>query len=152
MSLESLVIGLTLLIIVALWAGAPLLGRRRARVDSADLTHKQAERLQVHYERLLTNLRDLEEDNATGKVQPEDYQSERERLVARGVQILMALDQHQAGQPAVVTTRSAARPASADSADVDADIDQEIEAAVAAYRQKAQQAQRTQASDKVKTA
>lgn len=144
MSLESLVIGLTLLIIVGLWAGAPLLGRRRARSADADLAHRQAERLQVHYERLLTNLRDLEEDYATGKVQPADYQSERERLVARGVQILMALDQHQAGMPAVVPARTSAQPASADNADIDADIDQEIEAAVAAYRQRT--------GDKVKTA
>ncbi|MCC7209081.1 MAG: hypothetical protein IT323_17350 [Anaerolineae bacterium] len=143
MSLESLVIGLTLLIIVGLWAGAPLLGRRRARLNPTDLTHKQAERLQVHYERLLTNLRDLEEDYATGKVQPEDYRAERERLVARGVQILMALDQHQAGLAPVVTTQTSGHAASAASADIDADIDQEIEAAIAAYRQRA--------GDKVKT-
>jgi hypothetical protein len=142
MSTESLVIGLTILLVAGLWVGAPLLNRRRLRQGDADVAHRQAERLQVHYDRLLTNLRDLDEDFATGKVQPGDYQAERERLVARGIQILMALDEHQ-----VVSARPAASSAqtvSADSADVDADIDQEIEAAVAAYRQRT--------GDKIKTA
>lgn len=131
MSLESLVVSLTILIVAVLWIGAPLLNRRRVRQRDPEVGHKQTERLQVHYDRLLGNLRDLDEDFATGKIRESDYHSEREALVVRGVQILMALDHHQA----TATGASAAR---SDSADVDAEIDQEIEAAVAAYRQRAQ--------------
>ncbi len=121
MSVEGLVVIITLLIVVGLWVGAPLLSRkpRRVQINSA----AQRDRLLTHYERLLTNIRDLDEDFATGKIQPADYQQERERWVQNGVQILMALD----------NLNGAARPA-ADGAGIDEAVDAEIEAAVAAYR------------------
>lgn len=92
MSLEGLVVSLTILVIVGLWVAAPLVNRRlqQARADSdSQLRH---ERLLAQYDRLLASLRDLEEDNATGKFQPDDYMPEREQLIQRGVQLLAMMD------------------------------------------------------------
>ncbi len=124
MSPEGLVIALALLIIVGLWIAAPLLRRESPRLSDDSLAQKQRERLLLYYERVLTNIRDLEEDHATGKMQTAEYEVEREEWVQRGIQILKALDSLRAV------------PAAADEAGVEAAIDDEIEAAIAAYRSK----------------
>jgi hypothetical protein len=124
MSPEGLVIALALLIIVGLCIGAPLLRRESPRLSDDALAQKQRDRLLAYYERVLTNIRDLEEDHATGKLQTTEYEVEREAWVQRGIQILKALDNIQA------------IPAAADEAAVEETIDDEIEAAIAAYRSK----------------
>ena len=126
MSLEALVITLTILAIATLWIGAPLLNQK---VDNLkrDAKRKQHDRLLVHYERLLNNLRDLEEDFATGKIASEDYEADREALVGRGIQILAALDNHHASASNTSYTHAAA---------VDESVDKTIEEAVQAYRRK----------------
>ena len=124
MSPEGLVIALALLIFVGLWIGAPLLRRESPRLSDDALAQKQRERLLVYYERVLTNIRDLEEDHATGKIRTTAYEDEREEWVQRGIQILKALDSTQA------------IPTAADEAAVEETIDDEIEAAIAAYRSK----------------
>ncbi len=134
MSAEGLVLTLTILVVAALWVAAPLLRGRSGEERLTGLSQKQHDRLSMHYERILTNIRDLDEDFATGKIQQEDYEPEREKWVQRGIQILMALDEHdlEGGKatPAPAATTNAA--------DVDEAVDNEIEAAIAAYRNKAQ--------------
>lgn len=126
MTLEALVVSLTILAIAALWISAPLFNQK---VDNLkrDAKRKQHERLLVHYERLLNNLRDLEEDFATGKIASEDYEADREALVGRGIQILAALDNHHAS----ITNKPYANAAA-----VDESVDNTIEEAVQAYRRK----------------
>jgi hypothetical protein len=126
MSLEALIVVLTLLIITGLWIAAPFFDRRSARQNAAS-TQKQRDRLLLHYERALGNIRDLDEDYATGKIQQDGYVFEREQWVQRGIQILMALDE----------VDSTAEPAHASTADVERSIDNRIEAAVRAHRQQA---------------
>lgn len=126
MSIEGLIIALALLILVALWVSAPLLRRGSPRLSDDALMHKQQERLLVYYERVLTNIRDLDEDHATGKMRTADYDVEREQWVQRGIEILKALDS--------VGVRVV--PAPKDEAAVEEAIDDEIEAAIAAYRGK----------------
>ncbi len=121
MSLEGLVITLTLLVIVGLWNAAPLLQSRR-KGDAAST--QQRDRLLAHYERVLTNIRDLDEDEATGKIQSEAYAGEREQLGLRGIQILMALDALGGKTPVQAENE----------AEVERSVDHQIEAAVAAYR------------------
>ena len=41
----------------------------------------------------LTNIRDLDEDFSTGKINEEDYRTEREVWARRGIRLLRALDQ-----------------------------------------------------------
>jgi hypothetical protein len=124
MSVEGLVVVITVLIVAGLWITAPLLGRKAQRSSASSAAQRQRDRLLYHYERLLTNIRDLDEDFATGKIQPADYEQERERRVQDGLQILMALD----------NLDGAAAQSAVDGAAVDETVDAAIEAAVAAYR------------------
>ncbi len=130
MSLEGLVVSVTLLVIAVLWIAAPLLSRRLVRSD--DAAQKQRDRLLTSYERVLNNLRDLDEDFATGKLVAEDHDLEREQLVQRGIRILMELDK-------LDTASTHAERASAPSTGkANQSVDQSIEEAVAAYRRKIQ--------------
>ncbi len=124
MSIEGLVVALALLIVVGLWVGAPLLRRESPHFSGDELLQKKNARLLAYYERVLTNIRDLDEDHATGKLNTPDYEAEREQWVLRGVEILKALDSLYEVSPA---TNEAA---------VEETIDDEIEAAIAAYRDK----------------
>lgn len=134
-SVEGLILTFTILAVAVLWGAAPLLRARAGGDKLNSAAQKQHDRLSAHYERALTNIRDLDEDFATGKIQQEDYEPEREKWVQRGIQILMALDEQD-----LLGAKAASAPSvRADaSSDVDEAIDNEIEAAIAAYRNKAQ--------------
>ena len=125
MSVEGLMAASVLLAIVALIVVAPLLRRDSDHADDARL-QKQRERLLVYYERVLTKIRDLDEDHATGKMLDVDYGQEREEWVQRGIHVLRALDNLHAQNiiPEAIT----------DDAAVDEAIDDAIEAAIKAYR------------------
>lgn len=129
MSPEGLLIGVAIVVLCGIFILEPLLRHREAEfhTDTA-LTERQRERLLIYYERILTNIRDLDEDHATGKMPAENYAQEREAWVQRGVQVLRALDSL-AGQ-------SALAPTDVNDAAIDRAIDNAIEAAVAAYREK----------------
>ncbi len=77
------------------------------------------------YERVLTNIRDLDEDFSTGKMGENDYEAERETWVQRGIQVLKTFDGMQ--EQVVLTSE-------VDHQTLDRSIDDEIEAAIAAYR------------------
>jgi hypothetical protein len=127
MSTEGLLFSGIIILAALAWIGLPLLGRERGRAHEA-LIQKQRDRLLIHYERVLTNIRDLDEDHATGKMADDDHQTEREIWVRRGIEALKALDELNADHPL------AARD---DEADIDRAIEDTIEQAVAAYRTKA---------------
>ncbi len=124
MSMEGVLIALVLVAGTALWIASPLLhARRPASADTQ--AQKRRERLAVYYERVITNLRDLDEDFATGKIAEGDYQTEREVWMQRGIQALKALDG--------VETEIIAVAAETDD-HIDQQIDEAIETAIAAYR------------------
>ncbi len=126
MSLGGIVFFLVALALTALVVVAPLL-RRTSSANAADIRlQKQQERLLVYYERVLTNVRDLDEDHATGKMPDTDYNDERELWVQRGVQVLRALDS--------LDDHSIIPEAVHDEAAIDEAIDQAIESAIADYR------------------
>ncbi len=129
MSPEGIIIGLLFLVGVIAFVAAPLLGRKAQPTTDNTLLTKQRERLLLVYERILTNIRDLDEDHSTGKMQTADYESERESWVQRGIQALKAMDELDA-QHALTDT--------VDEGEIDRVIDTQIEAAVARYRAKAQ--------------
>jgi hypothetical protein len=121
----GLLVFVLLLAGVALLIGTPLLRPRPA--PSADIRREhQRDRLLFYYERVLTNLRDLEEDHATGKISDADYEADREIWMLRGVESLKAVDSLQEG--------SLIPQDGGDTATIDEAIDAAIESAVAAYR------------------
>ncbi|MDX2139921.1 MAG: hypothetical protein SF123_17680 [Chloroflexota bacterium] len=127
MSIEGLIIGFILVSIVVVIVAAPLLGREgRFDAQAAQLA-RQRERAHVYYERVLRNLRDLDEDHALGKLDDDAYEADRALWAERGVQVLKALDQLSAG--------TMIAPPSADDAAIDRSLDDAVEAAVRAYRQ-----------------
>jgi hypothetical protein len=90
MSIAGLVIALVLLVGAALYVFLPLLNRQY--ISEAAFVDRQRERALAYYERVLTNIRDLDDDHATGKISEDEYQVERERWMQRGIQVLKLLD------------------------------------------------------------
>ena len=88
MDIGSLLLGLALLVVVVFIAGRPLLEQAGQREQPAT----PAEQLINSRERVLVQLRDLDFDDATGKINAEDYAAQRAKLVAEGVAILKQLD------------------------------------------------------------
>ena len=123
MSIPGLLISLLLALIAIAIVAHPLLSAARRGRDADAADRIQRERVANYYERVLTNIRDLDEDLATGKISAADHGREREVWVARGLGLLRLQDQLDAQPP------SAGAPASSQA------IDRAIEAAVAAYRE-----------------
>ena len=128
MSIAGSVFGLIILLVTLVVIGAPLFRRQTIRVGDDALLQKQRERLLLIYERVLTNIRDLDEDHTTGKMQTADYETEREIWVQRGIQVLKAMDRLDEQQ--IITD-------AVDDEGIDQAIDDEIEQAIAAFRAKA---------------
>jgi len=130
MSTEGLLIAIVLAAVSLGWVVMPLVRNVSSRSRADETFAKRRERLLIYYERVITNIRDLDEDRATGKIAEAEYATEREDWVQRGIQVLKALDALDEETPAV------AAPALVDEAAIDRDIDDAIEAAIAARRGK----------------
>lgn len=128
MSLSGILVGLVLALIVVVIVAAPLLSRRaEPPVEGDRVSDRQRERFRLYYERVLRNLRDLDEDQALGKIEPELYERDRAMWVERGVQALKALD------------TLSQRERLAQTPDEDAAIDRAIEDAVEDAARRAKQ-------------
>lgn len=132
MSIEGLLVALILSAGVLLIIGIPLLRDTRGADPDAALREKQRERLLVYYERVLRNVRDLDEDHALGKLDDAEYQHERELWAQRGVQALKALDALNDQKP---PTAHGLKRTAPDDAAVDHAIDEAIETAVRRARE-----------------
>lgn len=122
MSVPGLLLSLLLAAIAIIIVAKPLLRGRGARLAGDDPAQREA-RLRVSYERVLTNILDLDEDLATGKISQGDHHAEREIWLQRGIQLLRALDGMDGADPSPGQLRE------------EVDLDQAIEAAVAAHRE-----------------
>lgn len=119
MSIPGLLISLLLALIAIAIVAHPLLGAARRSLDVGSSQSDQRQRVGNYYERVLINIRDLDEDLATDKISEADHGREREVWVARGITLLRLRDQLDAQR---------------DPTDIAAELDATIEAAVAAYR------------------
>ena len=123
MSILGLSISIILALITLIIVVYPLVRQASARVTSDSAIQQQRERAQAYYDRVLTNIRDLDEDFSTDKINEADHQAERDVWVHRGIRLLRVLDQ-------LDTQHSLT-----DSPAVDiASIDDAIEEAIKAYR------------------
>jgi hypothetical protein len=116
MDLGSVFLGLGLALVVATILARPLLegGTSQAIGQDSRLSALQAER-----DRVLTRLQELDMDAAMGKVMQEDFERERSMLMQRGADVLREIDAYN-------TFETAAGPGE--------DLDEKIEAAIAAVR------------------
>ena len=122
MSIPGLLIALLLSLVALAMVARPLLRpARQRRVDGSSL-RLESERVQTYYERALTNIRDLDEDFATGKIGEDDYREEREVWAQRGIRLLRAQDRLEREGSPLAAGEDSER------------IDRAIEEAVAAYR------------------
>lgn len=86
MDIGSLLLALALFILVAAFVARPLMDKRRRSNGSAP-----ADELVARREAVLIELRDLDFDHSTGKVNDDDYAAQRARLVANGTEVLRQL-------------------------------------------------------------
>jgi hypothetical protein len=122
MSINGLVISIALTLVVLAYVLLPVIWRHR-RTES-EFISKQRERALAYYERVLKNVRDLDDDYTTGKIDEAEYQTERDVWMNRGVHLLKMLDELDEEHNIVADT----------SAD-DADIDEAIEVAIRQARE-----------------
>lgn len=89
MSLAGLLAALVLTLLALIVVAHPLLRRQ----ESIDARHSSPSDLDTSYQRVLINIRDLDEDFATGKLDTRSYDEERESWVARGIELLRQIDE-----------------------------------------------------------
>lgn len=123
MSIAGLLISLMLAAVAAAIVARPLLQSRRGHSVGVDGRQQQLARQRTYYERILTNIRDLDEDFSTGKIGALEYQGQREAWAQRGIQALGRLDELERQQAATCESLGAEG------------IDEAIESAVTAYRE-----------------
>ncbi|NTU64110.1 MAG: zinc ribbon domain-containing protein [Chloroflexi bacterium] len=145
MEIPAIFIGLVILAAIAFYVSRPLVqSRRAAKSDGVDTLSLGTQR-----ESLYTQIKELDLDHATGKVNEEDYVRLRADLVAQATVVLRQID----GAELPVAPQPAARPmliaTSAGADDLEAQIaarrktrstpapqaaDSDVEAAIAARR------------------
>lgn len=114
-SLGSILLGLALLFLIALYVSRPFLqGRLRADAEMSD-----REALLAQKDALLEQIRLLDFEHETGKMPDGEYRRQRDQLVQQAAAILKQLD---ALEPAQATNGAPSR------------VEQEIEAAIASAR------------------
>ncbi len=105
MSVPGLLVALLLAAIaIAVVARPLLLPARQERLEEIQ-SRRQRDRLRESYERVLTNIRDLDEDQATGKANDADYRAEREVLLRRGIELLRLQDELERERSAMLSAR-----------------------------------------------
>ena len=123
MSIAGLAIALFLVLVALIAVAYPFWRPAGVKVEADANLRRQRERVRRYYERVLVNIRDLDEDYLTEKLSEADFQAEREVWVNRGVRLLKVQDNLDAQHSLV------------DDGAVDAEeIDKAIETAVRAYR------------------
>ncbi len=134
MSTEGIIAALVMVVIGLAWLALPLL-RRKSSLNTQELARqKERAALLTTYERTLASIRDLDEDHLTGKLAQADYELERAHWAEQGVAILQELEKYGVKKPAK-HSKADGRQKSVPTtqADPDAQLDDAIEQAIAAY-------------------
>jgi len=130
MSSEGLLIALVLFAASAAWVVFPLLRQDDKILSPAQLLlKKQHDKLTTRYSQVLSAIQDMDEDHLTGKINSDNYESERQIWAQRGVEVLKQLDQLEKSSPGL---KSKIRREPQKAATVD-NIDDAIESAVSDY-------------------
>ena len=123
MQIIAILIGLVLLAAIAFYVSRPIVQQRRGGADATVMASLEAQRDAVY-----SQIRELDMDHATGKMNDEDYRQARADLVAQAATLLKQIDGVLAAPIAPASTAAATLPAAAESAGDD------VEALIAARR------------------
>lgn len=124
MDIGSLLLALALLILVAAFVARPLIDKRGHSNGPAP-----ADELVARREAVLIELRDLDFDHGTGKVNDDDYAAQRARFVANGAEVLRQLAALKPPSPA------RAGESGSDGSQSRPEADDDLEKLIAARRQ-----------------
>lgn len=150
MQIIAILIGLVLLAAIAFYVSRPIVQQRRGGADATVMATLEGQRDAVY-----SQIRELDMDHATGKMNDEDYQRARTDLVAQAATLLKQIDGVLAAPiaPAAMATatlpaaddvealiaarrKASAQPAAVKAAPIQSGGD-DLEAAIAARRKKA---------------
>lgn len=134
MSTEGVIAAVVMVIIGIVWLAFPLLRRNSSRTVQEVAIQKGRAELLTSYERTLASIRDLDDDYMTGKLAQADYEVERGQSAEQGVALLQELEKYGVKKPSKASkaeNRQKAVPAT--QVDPDAQLDDAIEQAIAAY-------------------
>lgn len=107
MDIGSILLILSLLMLVILFVARPFLEeRRRKEVNRSPEEHELSSLLAEH-DRVINALKELEFDNAVGKIPAEIYPEQRKMLLTRGAEVLRKLDELE-GKPVPEAVEEAA--------------------------------------------
>ena len=134
MSTEGILAAVVMVVIGLIWLAFPLVRRKSSLNVQEIATQKERAALLTNYERTLASIRDLDEDHLTGKLAQADYELERGHWAEQGVAILQELEKYgvkKPTKPSKAVSRQKAAPTT--QVDPDAQLDDAIEQAIAAY-------------------
>lgn len=94
MDFSSVIFITGILLLVALFVGWPLSSSRHVPAGRFDA---QRSGLLAERDRILEAIADLDSDQLIGKLDPDNYQAQRDRLVAQGAEVLRRLEPETAG-------------------------------------------------------
>lgn len=116
------ILGTGILLLISMAAVLqPFAAKSRAGLFGNE-TQKARDELLTSYERVLSTIRDLDEDYNTGKLEPDTYKSERSYWTEQGIALLQQLEPQEDA------------PRKSNKKQVDTAADDEVEKAIAAYR------------------
>ena len=109
MQIIAILIGLVLLAAIAFYVSRPIVQHRRSSADTTVMATLEAQRDAVY-----SQIRELDMDHATGKMNDEDYHQSRSDLVAQAANLLKQIDGVFSAPPAPASIATATLPASDD--------------------------------------
>ncbi len=111
MDLGSIFLILALLMLTGWFIGRPFFERRQEALtpeqSAQERVNHERSALLAERDRLMNALTDLDFDNTLGKIPPEDYPTQRRRLMTLGAEVLRRLDAFEPAADAVGETAAA---------------------------------------------
>lgn len=129
MEIGTIVIVLVVAGVGLLWLAFPFINRAGLQAEAA-FKQRDREKLLVDYERILTTIRELDDDFRLGKLSQETYQMEREVWAEQGTALVEQLEKLKAAAP---PRPPKSKPPKGPQPDADSDLDAALEQAIAKY-------------------
>jgi hypothetical protein len=139
MSVEGMLVILLVVVASVVFIAQPFIRAQVGRFSPAEIERqKERDALVTHYTRVVTAIRDLDEDFRTGKLPAETYKADRAAWMAQGAAVLQALEAFDGHGPAKrpqrkPRTKSKSAEPTANAALADPLLDDAIERAIANY-------------------